>query len=107
MRFNVMWLQAVWLPAAFGVGFRYDREAPVGMPNGQVILDSDPNSCGFKVERKKAVLVCPGLLGSESKIHHPSGVPDGCFAWILESDPKKPAPRPNRRRIIRQSHFHA
>jgi hypothetical protein len=39
--------------AVFGVGFQYDREAPAGMPSGQVILDSDPNNCGFKVEHSE------------------------------------------------------
>ena len=28
----------------FGVGFQYDRAAPEGLPNGQGILDSDPNN---------------------------------------------------------------
>ena len=53
VRFKAMQIEPVRLPAVFGVGFQYGREAPAGMPNGQVILDSDPNNCGFTVVRSR------------------------------------------------------
>jgi hypothetical protein len=44
---EAMRLKTAPLPAVLGVGSQYDREAPAGLPNGQVILGSDPHNCGF------------------------------------------------------------
>ena len=70
VRFKLKRLETVRLPAVFGVGFQYDREAPAGMPKGQVILDSDPNNCGFRVVRSRPALVAPVCWNPTSKNRH-------------------------------------
>jgi hydrogenase maturation protein HypF len=45
--------------SAIGVGFQYACEAPEGLPNGQGILDSDPNNTGNSTISHQNTAVAP------------------------------------------------